>query len=111
MHDAIIVYKQNWKLSRNLWRIIGICSWRRISLSIKGNSVTLLDECKEVGNQELDRSSAPLDTEGVIFIGNQMDASANSPFLVSSLPISPSWSVPSPPSSWSVPPPLLSYSL
>lgn len=45
-------------------------------MSIKGNTVTLLDECKEVGNQELDRSDAPLDIEGVIFIGNQMSSDA-----------------------------------
>lgn len=50
--------------------------WRRVSISVKGNSVTLLDNCKVVGTKTLDRSDAGLDISGVVFIGAEygMDA-------------------------------------
>jgi len=53
-----------------------ISRWRRISLSIKGNSATLLDECKEIGSRALDRTDADLDTDGVVFIGREMESLA-----------------------------------
>lgn len=57
--------------------VVSLCRrWRRVSISVKGNSVTLFDNCKEVETKKLDRSDADLDTSGVVFVGAEygMDA-------------------------------------
>ena len=40
---------------------------------MKGNSVTLFDECKEVGSRNIERTDTPIDDNGVVFIGKNIE--------------------------------------
>lgn len=46
-------------------------------MSIKGNSITLFDDCKEVETKTLTRSDdGVLDTEGLVFVGREIESNA-----------------------------------
>ena len=51
-----------------------ICRWHRLGISVKGNSITAIIDCKKQQNREIDR--APGDTianDGIVLMGQEIE--------------------------------------
>lgn len=49
-------------------------NWHRIGISVKGDSITLLFDCKKEITKKIHRTSKPkISTDGLIFMGVQLD--------------------------------------